>query len=84
MTADHLPPAVVVAGDAAATDLVHLVCCQPNTALCGSDLTGKAEVPDSAVLTCSACDLIDEKGSPCGGRLCRLRQWARQWFGRSR
>lgn len=82
MTADQLPPGVVVAADAAATDLIHLFCCRPDTALCGSDLTGKAEVPDTAVLTCSVCDMLDWLGGPCGARFCRLRQWARQWFGR--
>lgn len=82
MTADQLPPGVIAAADATATDLVHLLCCRPLTALCGSDLTGKNDVPDTAVVTCSVCDAIDECGGPCGARLCRLRQWARQWFGR--
>lgn len=82
MSADQLPPGVVAASDAAAVDLTHLVCCRSNTALCGLDLTGKADVPDTAVLTCSVCDMIDEAGSTCGAWLCRLRQWARQWFGR--
>lgn len=82
MTADQLPPAVVVAADATETDLVHLACCRPNTGLCGADLTGKADVPDTAEVTCSVCDMIDEHDGTCGAWFCRLRQWARQRFGR--
>lgn len=84
MTADQLPPGVVAADDATAQDLVHLVCCRPNTALCGSDRTGRPDVPDTAVVTCSVCDAIDEAGARCGARFCQVRQVLRQWFGRSR
>lgn len=62
----------------------HLVCCDPDRALCGVDLSTGRDLPDATVLDCDLCYLLDEHGASCGGRFCRLRQWWREHFGRTR
>jgi hypothetical protein len=62
----------------------HLVCCNPDMGLCGTDLTGAPDVPHDGFVDCPTCDYLDEADATCGARLCRLRQWLRLHFGRSR
>lgn len=76
MTIEKSEPGAATA--AAGADDVHLVCCNPKRALCGTVITG---AEDDGPVTCSPCDLIDEHGSPCGGRFCKVRQQLRLWFG---
>lgn len=57
-------------------DGVHLVCCDEDVALCGSDRSGRPftdNPPD-----CDECIRLAE--GTCGAAFCRLRQW---WRGRS-
>lgn len=44
-------------------DEVHVVCCRPDVALCGSDVTALAWVDDDAEATCVVC--ADLEGLPC-------------------
>lgn len=90
MTIDHTQPAPTEAPEPAPTGRdtsndVHLFCCNPNKGLCGENLTDGVDA-QGETLTCSLCDLIDEADSPCGARLCRLRQKLRMllWFRRAR
>lgn len=63
---------------------IHLVCCNPHLGLCGTDLTAAADVPYTAAVDCRTCDYLDETDATCGARFCRLRQWLRLHFGRTR
>lgn len=60
----------------------HIYCCDPDTALCGLDMTGGTNVPDEDPADCFACVVIDEVDVPCHARFCRLRsRWRmRRWF----
>jgi len=48
-------------------DLDHLYCCDPNRALCGSDLTDSPELADDEDENCVVCIDLDEQPCPdCG------------------
>lgn len=44
-------------------ELVHLVCCNPDEALCGMDVTGFKWVGAEEEITCPMCSLME--GKPC-------------------
>ncbi|MFK0172650.1 hypothetical protein ACIQU5_28025 [Streptomyces sp. NPDC090306] len=47
--------------------LTHLWCCDPDTALCGSDLTGDEDLDDDAEVDCIVCLDLEETVCPrCG------------------
>jgi hypothetical protein len=59
--------ALAPASAAASTgdDLAHVYCCNPDVALCGTDVTGVPEVPDEDT-TCVVClDLEDADFACC-------------------
>ena len=71
---------VVVELEAGDDDYGHIVCCRPNVALCGEDMTGAPsdeDRPDDE--TCIRCLVIEEADVPCGAPLCRLRSFWRAW-----
>ena len=43
----------------------HLYCCDPDTALCGLDVSGYADNPDDDAPLCPLCALADDEGLPC-------------------
>ena len=46
------------------TDVIHhLWCCDPSTALCGTDVSGDEEETPEAGLACVVC--VDLKDKPC-------------------
>jgi hypothetical protein len=60
-------------------DLDHIVCCNPNRALCGRDVSTLewiAEGEDNAEDECVVCTHL--YGSTCGASFCRMRQWWRE------
>lgn len=51
----------------AGKNLTHVVCCDTNVALCGTDVTHSSWVGEDAETTCSACALIATEPCPsCG------------------
>lgn len=64
-------------------DLDHIVCCDPNRALCGLDVTYVDWVEESAEEDeCVVCvDLWSLPKTSCGKPFCRLRQRWRDWRG---
>jgi hypothetical protein len=76
--ADTRPSGLEVEDD---ETLDHLVCCDPDRALCGADVSGyewaeDVEEPED----CVVC--IDLRPRPCGKPFCRLRLWWRDRRGR--
>lgn len=63
-------------------DTVHMTCCDPDTALCGIDVTGQPYV-DKPV-DCWDCALLFLQERPCRVRFCRLRRAWRGWKERLR
>jgi hypothetical protein len=53
-------PGSTTSGD----DLAHVYCCNPDIALCGTDLCGVPEIPDDET-TCVVCVDLDDAGLPC-------------------
>ncbi len=46
----------------------HVVCCDPDTAMCGTDMSGTEWAPGTAVIGCVVCaDLVD---APCADPNC--------------
>lgn len=43
----------------------HLWCCDENVALCGLDLTGYEDDPDSDEPVCALCAIAYAEGMPC-------------------
>ncbi|MFD4258198.1 hypothetical protein ACFWR9_11345 [Streptomyces sp. NPDC058534] len=65
MTALVATPTTV---DQAHDDLTHVVCyCDPNLALCGTDVTDSDWVDEDEDTTCVVCvDLVDQPCPRCG------------------
>lgn len=57
--------------------MVHLYCCDPDRAMCATDLSGGQHMPLGTPAECVVC--VDLAGSPCGAWLCRLRGWLWRW-----
>lgn len=58
-------------------DAIHIVCCDPNRALCGEDVSGEEWVDDGEPTTCITCEVIEELGIPsCGGPPPAQRWWS--------
>ena len=75
MSIDVSTEPVGVMTDSGDDDLDHIVCCDPNRALCGVDMTDVEWIePGTEELECVVCE--DLAGSACGRRFCRLR---REW-----
>lgn len=53
------------AGAAAPRLVVHVVCCDPNTALCGHDCSRGEDVPDETAVDCRLCALAEQADMPC-------------------
>jgi hypothetical protein len=53
---------------------VHVVCCDPDLAVCGSDRTGLPFLPDDAPVDCPLCALVDADNLPCDAPGCRFRE----------
>ena len=47
---------------------VHVVCCDPNEALCGASV--RQDVPDAAEVTCRLCSIAYEEDLPCANPRC--------------
>ena len=63
MSTQTLPPPVETAN---ADDLIHTVCCDPNTALCGADVSGEGWYPDGTYPDdCLVCEYLAALPSPC-------------------
>ncbi len=58
-------------------ELVHTVCCDPDRALCGEDMSD-GEDSDVDMPDCVVCH--DLYGKPCGAFLCRFRMQVRRWW----
>ena len=43
--------------------VVHVVCCNPDEALCGVDVSGEMWVADIEEITCPVCAILE--GQPC-------------------
>ncbi|MGW3321095.1 hypothetical protein [Streptomyces virginiae] len=53
--------------DGATDELDHLYCCDPDTALCGTDISDSPELFDDGETTCVVCvDLADAGCPQCG------------------
>ena len=52
---------------------VHVVCCDPDTAVCGANVSGQDWVPNSTETTCRLCALVEAEDLPCG--MCRGGAW---------
>ena len=49
------------------SDITHLYCCDPDTALCGEDLAESPEVPYGVGVDCVVCEDLDQLAcSNCG------------------
>ena len=68
MTAPQTVPAPVDADDRE----VHIVCCNPNQAVCGADVSdADGWLPDVADdVTCLLCAIADAEDLPCGDPEC--------------
>lgn len=49
---------------------VHVVCCDPNEALCGTNVAGLDAMPDDAEVTCQLCALAYANDLPCANPRC--------------
>ena len=61
MSTSTLAPTPLTSHDAA--DETHVVCCNPEIALCGSDVSGTPWVDQDEEATCVVCH--DLEGQPC-------------------
>lgn len=49
------------------SDITHLYCCNPDVALCGTDVSDVPELADDAEITCVVCADLEEQPCPtCG------------------
>lgn len=46
------------------SEITHLYCCDPDTALCGEDITDSPEVPDGVGIDCVVCDDLEQFDCP--------------------
>lgn len=62
-------------------DSAHIVCCDPDRALCGEDVSRKDFIdgPVDEERDCEPCVNRSRLGVACGAPLCRLRQRWRDW-----
>lgn len=60
-TATEPAPATTPAG----TDENHIYCCNPDRALCGTDLTGHTYLPAGTAPTCVVCTDLENRYGPC-------------------
>lgn len=58
-------------------DLVHVVCCDANRALCGAYVQGDFVAYEEGENCCLHCDLIEASGGSCPVVFCWLRRWWR-------
>ena len=49
---------------------VHVVCCDPNEALCGANVAALQVMPDDVELTCPLCAIAYAEGLPCANPSC--------------
>ena len=49
---------------------VHVVCCDPNEALCGTDVSALNVAPDEDEVTCPLCAIAYEEDLPCANPRC--------------
>lgn len=68
------PLAVTFTGNTDIDGAVHVVCCNPDLAACGSDRTGQPFLPDDAEATCPICAIADAEELPCGDPDCPFRE----------
>lgn len=62
MSGTRIAPAIDKTGGAA-NELDHLYCCDPDTALCGTDISDSPELFDDGDTTCVVCDDLEDQ--PC-------------------
>jgi len=56
-----------ITSQAAADDETHVVCCNPDTALCGTDVADGSWVEDDVETTCVVCRDLEGQDCPrCG------------------
>ena len=46
-------------------ELIHVVCCDPDVAMCGMDVSGYRWVPHDEPATCELCAIAYEEDLPC-------------------
>lgn len=51
-------------------DLVHAVCCDPNTAMCGLDVSGLEWGIDDGDEMCRVCEIAAMENLPCSNPNC--------------
>jgi hypothetical protein len=49
---------------------VHVVCCDPNEALCGTNVSSHRDVPAATETTCVLCALAEANHLPCANPSC--------------
>lgn len=57
------PTAVGAEGSDAGADEHHVYCCNPDVALCGTDISGHDFAEDNESVSCVVC--VDLDGEPC-------------------
>lgn len=62
-----------VAADLGQDNLVHVICCNPNLADCGKDLSGRPFLPDDTETTCRICAISEAEDLPCADPDCPYR-----------
>lgn len=73
MTAATLP--ATQPGSPGVDDPIHAVCCDPDLALCGEDLTGADTVPTLPLdEACPTCLIADQINGPCASPTCPHRK----------
>jgi hypothetical protein len=55
----------------------HVVCCDPDTALCGTTVRGERWQPATDPTTCGMCRLVEDM--PCGNPDCPDRESPEDW-----
>ncbi|MEV4271968.1 hypothetical protein [Micromonospora aurantiaca (nom. illeg.)] len=49
---------------------MHVVCCDPNEALCGTNVAAHSYVPAGAETTCQLCAIAEANDLPCANPNC--------------
>ena len=64
------PLATVDEATVAADRPVHVICCDPNEALCGTNVNALNVAPDEAEVTCQLCAIAYAEDLPCANPSC--------------
>lgn len=63
MTSTRIAPTADTAGRVT-HELDHLYCCDPDIALCGTDISDSPELFDDGATTCVVCDDLEDQLCP--------------------